>query len=377
MRITESDYLSTIGLIHDAALDSAAWDPLLRQLARLLGCVAGGLTVEDPATGRGNPITYFGFDPQHVARTFDRYLPMNPLFGCAQKMQPGAIIANGDVIRTQDFRRTEFYNGWAKPQGLCSPLTLVVHRMGNTVIPLTLVRPDGTGEATKADRNFLHRLAPHLMHAIRVSMRVQSHEHRLQAMLEMLGAMSGPGFLLDGLGHVMLTSPAADQMLADPATDWLSVTAGALQIQDASNDARLQRAVSHALGRHSTATGTVIEVARPGRRPISITVTPLPSAQTRWSELGMDGAGRARCLVQVEGLEGDDFARRFDLTPAETRLLDAVLSGNGLAWSAQQLGISRATAKSHLDRVFQKTNTFRQTELIALARQPGARRTQH
>jgi DNA-binding CsgD family transcriptional regulator len=377
MRISESDYLDTIGMIHAAALDNAAWDGLLRQLARLLGCVAGGLTVEDPATGRGNPITYFGFDAQHVERTFDRYLPMNPLFGVAQKMQPGAIIANGDIISTRDFRRTEFYDGWARPQGLCSPLTLVVHRMGNTVIPLTLVRPDGAGEATKGGRAFLRRMAPHLMHAVRVSMQVKGLEHRLQGLSEMLNALSGPAFLLDSLGHVMFASAEAEQMLADPATDWLSVHESGLQIQDPAIDAQLQRAVSQTLGRPGTSAGTTVDVVRPGHRAVSILVTPLPGVATPWSNFGVGGAGRARCLVQVAGLEGDGFARHHELTPAETRLLHAVLSGTGLAWSAQQLGISRATAKSHLDRVFQKTNTFRQTELIALARQPGARRTRH
>jgi DNA-binding CsgD family transcriptional regulator len=72
------------------------------------------------------------------------------------------------------------------------------------------------------------------------------------------------------------------------------------------------------------------------------------------------------------------FAARFGLTPAETRVLGEIIGGNGLQAAAAQLKISRATVRTHADRIFQKTGTNRQTELIrrffetSLPGSPGA-----
>jgi len=59
-------------------------------------------------------------------------------------------------------------------------------------------------------------------------------------------------------------------------------------------------------------------------------------------------------------------AEDHGLTPAETRVLSALTSGKGLAAVARKLGISRSTVHSHLDKIFQKTGTNRQAELVGL-----------
>jgi hypothetical protein len=171
--VVEEDFLAVLELIHRAALRPIGWDDVLRRLASLTGCVAGGLTVERPATRQGVPLTYFGFDPGHVERTFDHYLPLNPLFQIEPQMQRGFVVANEDVVAPNAFRRSEFYNGWARPQGLCSPITVVIHRTSSFYVPLTLVRPDGAGEVTSDGRALLSRLAPHLVHAMDVTFRLQ------------------------------------------------------------------------------------------------------------------------------------------------------------------------------------------------------------
>jgi DNA-binding CsgD family transcriptional regulator len=78
------------------------------------------------------------------------------------------------------------------------------------------------------------------------------------------------------------------------------------------------------------------------------------------------------------GVQVQRFASLWGLTPAETRVLSEIIGGNGLQAAAQRLKISRATARSHADRIFGKTGTNRQTELIrrffemSLPGSPGA-----
>jgi DNA-binding CsgD family transcriptional regulator len=60
------------------------------------------------------------------------------------------------------------------------------------------------------------------------------------------------------------------------------------------------------------------------------------------------------------------FAAAYRLTSAETRFLKEILSGMGLPRAAERLGISQNTARTHLQRIFGKTNTSNQLELIRI-----------
>ena len=53
------------------------------------------------------------------------------------------------------------------------------------------------------------------------------------------------------------------------------------------------------------------------------------------------------------------MAAAYGLTPAETRLLESLLAGRNFAETATSLGIALTTAKTHLDRIFQKTGVRR------------------
>jgi len=58
------------------------------------------------------------------------------------------------------------------------------------------------------------------------------------------------------------------------------------------------------------------------------------------------------------------IASLYGLTPAETRLMEALLSGLSLNQYADQAGIARTTVKTHLAGLFHKTDTRRQSDLI-------------
>jgi DNA-binding CsgD family transcriptional regulator len=57
---------------------------------------------------------------------------------------------------------------------------------------------------------------------------------------------------------------------------------------------------------------------------------------------------------------------RHGLTPAETAFAIEIVKGDGIQASADRLGITRATARTHLSHIFRKTNTSRQAELVRL-----------
>jgi len=67
------------------------------------------------------------------------------------------------------------------------------------------------------------------------------------------------------------------------------------------------------------------------------------------------------------GLVPEVMAKAFDLTPAELRVLLAVVEVGGIPQAASVLGVADSTVKTHVGRLFEKTGTSRQADLVKLA----------
>jgi DNA-binding CsgD family transcriptional regulator len=89
----------------------------------------------------------------------------------------------------------------------------------------------------------------------------------------------------------------------------------------------------------------------------------------------LDGRSRGRSprigvLGSVVVDEGSEMPQmeflknKFDLTPAEARLVVRLITGESLRPCAKALGIQYETVRSYLKSVFHKTKTRRQAELV-------------
>ncbi|MBC7051945.1 helix-turn-helix transcriptional regulator, partial [Salmonella enterica subsp. enterica serovar Enteritidis] len=62
------------------------------------------------------------------------------------------------------------------------------------------------------------------------------------------------------------------------------------------------------------------------------------------------------------------IAQFFELTPQEARVAAAIAAGQSLKQAAGLIGIRVSTARTHLRRIFGKTGTSQQSQLVALFR---------
>ena len=62
----------------------------------------------------------------------------------------------------------------------------------------------------------------------------------------------------------------------------------------------------------------------------------------------------------------DVIAQTYKLTPAELRVLHAIVEIGGVPETAQALGVAETTVKTHLYRLFDKTGVSRQADLVKL-----------
>ena len=367
-RLSEDSYSDLLDLIYQTALAPETWEQVMRELADMTGCIAGGLTIENSETGRGYPITFFGFDPDHVAKTFDYFLPQNPLHAISDRMQPGSVVTNEMAISLDAFLETEFYNGWARPQGLCCPVTVVLDRTSTVYTPLTLVRPDGAGDVNGEGYDLLLRLAPHLMRALRTGVQFRNLEARSEMFASALSHLSAAVFVLDEQKRVGFANGAAEELMTWPTIVGTDRNRKLSATDRASNEA-LQAALRGVIS--GELAGADVRLQTQTGVPASATVLAVPASQASI----LPAEGQPACMVMIRDLEGDDhkaIARQagllFGLTPAEERLLTVLLNGAGLKNVAAQLGVGRETARTHLKSIFHKTGTHSQGELIGFTR---------
>jgi DNA-binding CsgD family transcriptional regulator len=72
-----------------------------------------------------------------------------------------------------------------------------------------------------------------------------------------------------------------------------------------------------------------------------------------------------RAVEERSGMPQMEFLKnRFNLTPAEARVVIRLITGESLRPCAKALGIKYETVRGQLKSIFQKTKTRRQAELV-------------
>jgi DNA-binding CsgD family transcriptional regulator len=123
--------------------------------------------------------------------------------------------------------------------------------------------------------------------------------------------------------------------------------------------------------------GIGVSLRSSSEEPLIAHVLPLARGDLR-TRL-MPQATAAVFITQLGGQPAAEIgaiAKSFGLTPAEARTLEHLSGGATIAETAEAIGISTNTTRTHLARIFSKTGTSRQADLIALVNQlmPPVRR---
>jgi DNA-binding CsgD family transcriptional regulator len=214
-------------------------------------------------------------------------------------------------------------------------------------------------------------LLPHLIRANKV----QKSLRLLEAQDAVLDTLDLGVAFVSGTGELISCNRTTDDILL--AGDGFSIREGRLRANDSVANARLQAVL------RSTVSATpaidcpaVVAVPRSSlKRPYQVTAAHLPNGLPAFA--GMQLPQVVLLIVDPELQHPparEALIHLFGLTPREAALASALSTGRTINEAADDLRMTYETARSHLRRIFGKTNTSRQTELILLlARLPKQR----
>ncbi len=182
--------------------------------------------------------------------------------------------------------------------------------------------------------------------------------------LDLLDCIGCAAFLVDDFGKVVGRNARAEALLGAD----LKVCNGRLTASESDSDERLKDLLHTALSgvslNHSVLLPPVV-IQRQRGRPVVVQALPAAGSVAASGE-------RVRAILLLTSLDPrpelpeSRLMLLFKLTPAEAKLAVCLASGESLEEATDRLGVSLGTARNQLKSIFQKTETNRQAELVAL-----------
>jgi DNA-binding CsgD family transcriptional regulator/PAS domain-containing protein len=357
-----------IGDIYDAALDPTQWINVLARTAPFVGGPAASLYSKDMASKTGNVAYQFGLDPQYVQLFFDTYMKFDPTsigYFIADIEEP---VSTADVIPYDEFLETRFYKEWAQPQGLVDTAHALLDKSATGAAAFVVFRHERNGLVDEEARWRMRLIVPHIRRAALIGKVLDLRKAEAASLADTLDGISAGVILVDAAGRIVHANAAANVMLSN--ADVLRATGGRLISNDPQTDKTLADTFA-TVDNGDAAMGikgiAVPLTARTGQRYVAH-VLPLTSGARE--RAGTRYAAAAALFVHkatpTTPSAPEAIAKAYKLTPTELRVLLAVAGVGGVSEVANALGVSAETVKTHLSRVFQKTRSKRQADLVRI-----------
>lgn len=354
--------------IHGAALEPRLWSDVISDIARLCDAHTGIFYEVDRVRGQSGVLGALNIDPSSARAYEEHYISVDPWQRHAIRSQTGRINLTHEFISDSEFQRSEFYQDYLRQSGIFYALGGTVIRDADHMAVFGVQRAQGCGAFSRELADMVEPLMPHLRQAYLTQRTLQAVNRMCDTLGETLHLVSSPVLIVDGGGRLHFANRAGEALLARQDGLRLQqriVTAThrkQVKLLAESFAKAAQGSPGDSLPRHDIALQRATS-----DHPLLLRLTLLPGRDTR------DGL-RIAVFVEpnsVTPTRVQALKTALRLTRAEARLLDGLVAGKSLAAISDERGVSIHTLRVQLHRLFEKTGTHRQAELVRFALTAG------
>lgn len=360
-------FSKVVEAIYDCALDPSRWQETVGVIAGLCGSHYGFLGVVDLEEARNELTFHVGYDDHYQRLYEDTYGEMNPFTRRLQRLPIGIVATRAMLVDDKEFLESRFYKEWVKPQGICDGIGFNVLKSKRRVALLADHRLESEGRYEYADVYLLSRFAPHICRSVAISDALNLRTIRSKALEITLEALVFGVYLVDRKGRILFMNRAGDHQVR--TSHALRIEKGRLAPIDPAAHAKITEVITQATaGEAETPSEESATLVLPGDDNVGLVATILPLTRGERRNLSCTSGAAAVVFVQdpiaEARLSGQGFAQLYGLTGSELRVVLAMLPGLSAREAAEVLKISETTVRTHLHRIYGKTGTSKQTELM-------------
>jgi DNA-binding CsgD family transcriptional regulator/PAS domain-containing protein len=306
---------------------------------------------------------------EHYLRLYEeKYAAMNPYVSTFSLAPVGSVVSSAALLDDCELKESRYYREFLKPQGICDAVGFNVLKTKKRIGALSVHHLESRGRFKDTEIRLLTLLAPHVCRSVAISDALNLKTVKSEALEATLDALASGVYLTDRESRIVYLNRAAQRQVK--TGNVLRIVSNHLSPINRVAHTVLAMAIAEATTDEAERPSSGITVALPGDDNTGLVATILPLNRGERRNLCGTFAATAAIFVQdpvvVPPLPGEAFAKLHGLTGSELRVLLAMSPGLSVKEAAEMLGISDTTAKTHLQKIYAKTGTSNQTELMNL-----------
>src|SRR3954468_7227080 len=358
--------LELIGQVYHCAIEPKKWPDTLQQVVEFLGGSAAAISLQDPLKREARLISQWGIKPDFERKMMEG-LNINPLIPMGWFVEVDEPFSGEKALGRESYLKSRFYNEIIAPSGYYEAALTVLAKSANRFGSLSVPSENPVDEAMLQR---LRDITPHVRRAVSIA--------DLLDVRSLQSDMLSAAFDLLTVGIVLTDAKARIVHANNLALKYLDQRSAIrrdgdfLSCRDPRTAMELSQAIQHASNGSAAAfprSGIALPITTADGIDLAAWVLPLDGGLR--NQLATSFAASAavflRQLGDVSPFPGELFVKRYGISPAECRVLMMLTQGMTVREAAAALGITESTAKTHLQKLFQRTGTERQADLMRLA----------
>lgn len=378
--LKETDLLQIIEKIYAAGLDPTLWKDCIDEIQNVLNGRVGFFYTFDSSIEKTTDAFFTSdSDPEWNQKFFNQYIETNPYPKPLHELAPAGIPISDDMVLCRgEARKTDYYNGWIKPQGLditqvgCK-ITIDKDRF---IILGTHVDPKTFDTQIQFYHSVLTTLIPHITRSIKINQILKEQQQTQEKLQDIFDRLDLAIFIIDQKFRVQISNGLANKILK--RGDLILIDKYSKSLVSAHKDCSEQfyKALKKCLS----------ENKKNEQQTFCLTSTIDNQRYVTWAQSANqehlaqfndkaipfhlnDAPPLIAVLVSIPqthtGPPVDIVKSILGVTKAEAKLAAALANGETLKSYALQAKISHNTARGQLSSIFHKTGLNRQAELVA------------
>ena len=368
--ISDEKIYDLVGLIYETSREVSpdAWLEVYKRMSALLSSGAGSLSLYSKSADRFDFVAST-LDADLLKEYENYYQYVSPFRQHIVRMNAGDKFSRAEHLSDKEFLKTELYQEYFKKQDVFNYDYQVLFKDSNLSGGVSFSRSEKMSNFGKNEQRAIKIIMPHLRRAFQVYMKVSEIQRDNQLLIECLGKISQGIIVVNKAGKIVFINEYANRIIA--RKDGLQINRYGMLLANATRETRKLQNLLQSVFENNAALkgkfGGITNISRAsGTRPLSLLIAPF----SQQNQNGFNSEIFALIFVndpeqKIESVE-PVLREIYGLTPAEAKIAAILAQGNSLKDVCETLRITQNTGRTHLKRIFSKTETNRQGELVKL-----------
>jgi len=365
---SDKDLSDFIESVHASSTSSEAdpWAGVYNRISSLVSSGQGGLSLHSANDDRFSIIATT-IDPDYIRSYFEHYQYISPFRRTIVELKAGEHFSRRAFLSDSEYIKSPYYNEFYKGQEVFEIEHHALFSSGGITGGISLTRPKSHPEFSVDERKLIARGVQHLRVAFKNYVELTSIRVQNDLFMSVLNNEDKAIFVVDSNMRASFCNLKAEEMLRDGKSVKLA-TDRKLRFSSSTVDKTVGLACS-AIEKFDNGSATTLGPLHfnAGNKSESITVelNYIGSVGPSWAPSGR----HLMISIPFRKTQPDRIlllASEFGLSRAEQRVARMLVEGLSPIEVSDKLEISINTVRSHMKKIFRKTGSRRQSDLIRL-----------